>query len=98
MRRQLPPTGATSAPPPATSAPPAAADETKQVCTEAMAEATAAGTEINAKVDQLVQAAQSGDLGKAAQLQTELTQRATDMQTKLTAGRARTSSPRSGPC
>ena len=79
-----PQTGATSAPPPATSAPPAAADETKQVCTEAMAEATAAGTEINAKVDELVQAAQSGDLGKAAQLQTELKQRATDMQTKLT--------------
>jgi hypothetical protein len=74
---------ATSAPP-ATTAPPAAADETKQVCTEAMAEATAAGTEISAKVDELVQAAQSGDLAKAAQLQTELKQRATDMQTKLT--------------
>jgi hypothetical protein len=74
---------ATSAPPPASSAPPAAADETKQVCTEAMAEATAASTEITAKVDQLVQAAQSGDLGKAAQLQTELRQRASDMQTKV---------------
>src|SRR5688572_8168029 len=83
---------ATSAPP-ASSAPPAAADETKQVCTEAMAEATAASTEINAKVDELVQAAQSGDLGKAAQLQTELKQRATDLQTKLTAWSGRNIKP-----
>lgn len=76
--------GESSSPPaaPATSA--AAPDETRQVCTEATAEATAAGTEINAKVDELTQAAQSGDLGKAAQLQNELRTRATDLQSKLT--------------
>jgi len=81
---------ATSAPAPATSA---AADETKQVCTEAMAEATAASAEITPKVDELVQAAQSGDLGKAAQLQTELRARATDMQTKVTAWQGRNIKP-----
>jgi hypothetical protein len=84
---------ASSAPAPATSAPPAAADETKQVCAEAMAEATAATTEINAQVDQLVQAAQSGDLLKAQQLETELRQRAADLQSKVTAWSARNIKP-----
>jgi hypothetical protein len=82
-----------SSAPAATSAPPVAADDTKQVCTEAMAEATAATTEINAKVDQLVQAAQSGDLLKAQQLETELRQRASDLQAKVTAWSTRNIKP-----
>ena len=85
------PQPAASSAPPATSA--AAADETRQVCTEAMAEATAAGAEANTKVDQLVQAAQSGDLVKAQQLQTELRARLGDLQTKVTAWSGRNIKP-----
>ena len=80
-----PPVGGTATTAATTTTTAVAVDETKQVCAEAMAEGTAAATEFNTKVDQLNQAAQSGDLIKANGLATELKQRAGDLQTKLTA-------------
>jgi hypothetical protein len=74
---------ASSTPAATTTTTAATVDETHQVCAEAMAAGSAAAVEFNAKVDQLNQAAQSGDLIKANQLANELRQKAAELQTQL---------------
>jgi hypothetical protein len=68
------------------SAPPAsaAADETQQICAQAMAEGTAAAGEFNTKINEMLQAAATGDTAKATDIESQLRQRLDAWKTKLT--------------